>query len=146
MEIILMILITVCFSYLGWYLVNKIKLPRNKKSKPIMLANVLKEPDGFYNLVKEFLPKDKGLIYEVESVQDRYCPETGRDAVRVKAFDMSSNLNTDEPLFVKTFNESSMCRWTDYAWEVKSQIKDSIEGELLRMQKKNFLGTKDIVF
>ena len=112
------------------------------KSSGRQLSEIIEQPDGLLNLIKEAVPKDLGLVYETEI--------TKRSRVKGEAEDIGITLAA------KDINGQEVSRffmgetYTKNAFgteaRLKKQIQDVIRRDYTNYLKEQSIGQKDIIF
>lgn len=110
-------------------------------------SDVTKEADGFYNLIKDSLPRDLGLIYELEITKNSnrsYTFLEGEQIVVIKVYDpiQDKNLGKLELSERTAYRDSSSYKVTEFRYEtLPGKIKKMVQDE----KKKGLVGRKEIV-
>lgn len=116
-------------------------------------SDITEEADGFYNLVKDSLPRDLGLIYELEVVKNsnrqrggfgHYTFLDGEQIVVIKVYDpiQDKNLGKLELSERLAYRDSSSYKVTEFRYEtLPGKIKKMVQDE----KKKGLVGRKEIV-
>lgn len=115
-------------------------------------STVTAEADGFYNLIRDSLPRDLGLIYELEVVKNSnnqraygsYTFLEGEQIVVIKVYDPleDKNLGTLELTERLAYRDSSSFMVNEFRYEtLPGKIKKMVQDE----KKKGLVGRKEIV-
>lgn len=138
-------------SCMAYFLLAKV-LKKNKP-EPIrvqMLDEICQYPDGFFNLVKDALPKDRALIYEVESCKlpdhimlrrMKWGIYDGEDEVKVTVYAPGET----SPILNVTYNEEHHIKYDKNTSVFRARVQKDIDDMLLRRQKDQFAGHKEII-
>lgn len=142
MTVVLTLCIPVIILITG-YVVYKMHHPPKPKATSPSLKEICATPDGFFNLVKDSLPKDKALIYEMEMIKTR-CSSWNYNGEYEVDVSVYGPIET-EPLFGIIYNEGFYLKVCDDAYDFKQRIQKEINDLLLVVEKDRLVGQKVIV-